>query len=278
MAEREPRESLAAILRLEPSAGAECAVSLESFWGEAAGGDALARAALFGAEANPGRDLVALHACFLASLAPDVPLQLHREALRGGGRISHLRVQLRDGKELLCDAALSFEVPGSDGPAYQQQGLPRDLPDPESLPSELELGQREGWAEYARGPIESRRIGAWREPVRDGEPARWRGWLRPRVALPDDPRLHMAALVFLSDYRIHWAVEKKLGDAFFSHSFVSLDHALWVHRPARFDDWWLVETTSEVARAGRSLTRREIRARDGSLIASVAQQALLRPL
>jgi acyl-CoA thioesterase-2 len=99
--------------------------------------------------------------------------------------------------------------------------------------------------------------------------------MRPRAPLGDDPRLQMAALVFLADFYSHWPFERRIGAAFANDRFRPLDHALWVHRPARWDDWWLMETISEVAHAGRGLSRRRIFTRDGSLIASAAQEALV---
>ena len=57
--------------------------------------------------------------------------------------------------------------------------------------------------------------------------------------------------------------------------FASLDHAIWLHAPARWDDWWLVTTRSDIAAAGRALTQRQIYTRDGRLIATIAQEALI---
>jgi acyl-CoA thioesterase-2 len=113
-------------------------------------------------------------------------------------------------------------------------------------------------------------------PVKDHEPALWLGWLRPRAPLGDDARLHAAALAFLSEYRSHWAVERRLGADFPRTEITLLDHALWVHRPERWDDWWLVRTSSEVGVAGRCLSRREIFTRGGALVASAVWEAALR--
>jgi acyl-CoA thioesterase-2 len=126
------------------------------------------------------------------------------------------------------------------------------------------------------GPIESRRITP-PEPVKDHEPASWLGWLRPRAPLGDDPLLHAAALAFVAEYRSHWAVERRLGAAFPRTEITLLDHALWVHRAVRFDDWWLVRTESDVGVGGRCLSRREIFTRDGACVASAAWEAALRP-
>jgi acyl-CoA thioesterase-2 len=184
------------------------------------------------------------------------------------------RVDVRERDERVAELQLRFG-PASEGLTYQSVAAPSGLPAPEDLPSEAELGAREGWAQYAVGPIESRRITP-RETVKDHEPARWLGWLRPRVPLDGDARLHAAALAFLAEYRSHWAVERRLGADFPRTEITLLDHALWVHHPRRWDDWWLVKTESDVGAAGRCLSRREIFTRDGALIASAAWEAALR--
>jgi acyl-CoA thioesterase len=180
-------------------------------------------------------------------------------------------VQARARGALLCDATFRFG-PRGDGITYQSRAPERGLPAPEDLPSEVEQGRAEGWAQYAVGPIESRRIGA-RAPVKDHEPALWQGWLRPREPLPGDARLHAAALVLLAEYRSHWAVERRLGADFLRASIELQDLALWIHRALPWDDFWLVETSSDVGAGGRCLSRREIYTRGGALVASAAWEA-----
>jgi acyl-CoA thioesterase-2 len=85
----------------------------------------------------------------------------------------------------------------------------------------------------------------------------------------------MAALVFLADFYSQWPFERRIGRGFAQGSFRTLDHALWVHRSARWNDWWLLESKSEVAHAGRALSQRRIFTREGVLLASSAQAALV---
>jgi acyl-CoA thioesterase-2 len=127
------------------------------------------------------------------------------------------------------------------------------------------------------GPIESRRVTAPGR-CRPHEAAIWTGWLAPRKPLPDDPALSCAALVFLAEYRSHWAVERRLGPAFPTTDLTLHDFALWIHRPARWDDFWLVTTRSDVGVAGRCFSRREISTREGELVASAAWELSARPL
>jgi acyl-CoA thioesterase-2 len=149
------------------------------------------------------------------------------------------------------------------------------LPAPEKLRSTLEQARAEGWPEdYARGPIEFRRVrpSSWPDAPAD-EPVAHIEWVKPREALPDDPRLHSAALVFLADFYSHWEFERRVGRKFAYDRFRPLDHALWVHRLLRWDDWWLMKATTDVSHAGRALSRREIYTRDGVLVASTAREA-----
>jgi acyl-CoA thioesterase-2 len=268
---RAPRESLTEILKIESRGVAAYAARLESFWGATACGDLLARATL-AATADGREPPAAVHASFLADAPPEVELSLMREDL--GPDRTRVRV-LDSEQELICDVTLRFGPVGA-GLSYQCIAPEAALPAPEELPSEVEVARAEGWSQFAVGPIESRRIGR-QDPVKDDEPAEWIGWLRPREALPDQARLHAAALAFLGEYRSHWAVERRLGAAFPQSRVTLLDHALWVHRAERWDDWWLVKTLTDVGVAGRCFSRREIYTRRGSLIASAAWEAAVRP-
>jgi acyl-CoA thioesterase-2 len=223
------------------------------------------------AGAGARRDAPAsVHAIFLREAKPEVALSLVCEELAA----DCTRVTVREGDERVAEVQVRFGSPRT-GLAYQSAAPARGLPSPEDLPSEAELGAREGWAEYAVGPIEARRITP-REAAKDHEPATWLGWLRPRAPLGDDPLLHAAALAFLAEYRSHWSLERRLGERFPESELTLLDHALWIHRTEPWHDWWLVETQSDVAAGGRCLSRRRIFTTDGALIASAAWQTAVR--
>ena len=266
---RPPRTSLAEMLEVRATGSGVFAARLESFWGGTARGDLLARATLAGAAAH-GAGPSACHAFFLREAPPGVDLTLSRDALSPDRE----RVTVREGDAIVAEVQLRFGPAGGDL-GYQSAAPESGLPAPEDLPSEAELAAQEGWSQYAVGPIESRRISP-NAPVKDHEPAVWLGWLRPRAPLGGDACLQAAALAFVSEYRSHWAVERRLGAAFPRTEITGLDHALWVHRAARWDDWWLVRTTSEIGVAGRCLSRREIFTRGGALVASAAWEAMLR--
>ena len=267
-----PRENLAEMLSIERVREGEFATRCEDFWGASLGGDLLARAALAAASSCEGLQLHSLHAVFLHPAPPGLRLALRVEPLADDRDGARRRVRIA-GDRLLGEVVASF-APAGDGIGYQDAAPGADLPPPEDLPSTLEQARAEGWADYARGPLEFRRARPriWPDPTGDTSGPHVE-WLRPRAPLPDDPRLQMAALVFLADFYSHWAFERRVGRGFAVGRFQPLDLALWVHRSVRWDDWWLMETISEVAHAGRGLSRRRIYTRDGRLIATSAQEA-----
>jgi len=96
--------------------------------------------------------------------------------------------------------------------------------------------------------------------------------------MPDDPQLHRAALAYASDYTILESVLRRHGLAWANRgmSIASLDHAMWWHRFARVDDWLLYVQESPNAIGGRGLAHGRIYSRDGALVASVAQEGMIR--
>ncbi|WEK14493.1 MAG: acyl-CoA thioesterase II [Candidatus Microbacterium phytovorans] len=111
----------------------------------------------------------------------------------------------------------------------------------------------------------------------DAEP-RQAVWMRARRTLPDDPALHRAVLAYLSDLTIQEPVLRAHGVTWARQGLkvASLDHAMWWHRPARADDWLLYVQESPSARGGRGLSTGRLFTRDGELVASVAQEIMVR--
>ena len=103
-------------------------------------------------------------------------------------------------------------------------------------------------------------------------------WMRLRAPLPDDQRLHRAALAYLSDMTIQESILRAHGVywALPGLKVASLDHAMWWHRPARVDEWLLYVQESPNARGGRGLATGRIFTRDGEFVASVAQEIMIR--
>jgi acyl-CoA thioesterase-2 len=103
-------------------------------------------------------------------------------------------------------------------------------------------------------------------------------WLKTRGALPDDPAIHRALLAFVSDMTLLDTALLPHGKSIFSNIQVaSLDHAMWFHRAFRADEWLLYAQDSPSASGARGFNRGAIFTRDGVLVASVAQEGLIRP-
>ena len=102
--------------------------------------------------------------------------------------------------------------------------------------------------------------------------------MRTRRPIPDDPRIHRAVLAYLSDLTIQESILRAHGVAWATPGLkvASLDHAMWWHRPGRVDDWMLYVQESPSARGGRGLATGRIYSRDGALVASVAQEIMVR--
>ncbi|MCB1647850.1 MAG: thioesterase family protein, partial [Pseudomonadales bacterium] len=166
--------------------------------------------------------------------------------------------------------------------------MPQVTP-PEDLPSEAELKASftDATPEPIRRffdqprPIESRPVDPRRYAPRagvPGEPVQY-VWFRASGALPDDPAVHRAVLAYLSDMTLLDTALIAHGRSAFQSDLqvASLDHALWFHRPFRADDWLLYAQDSPSSSGARGLTRGSIYTRDGRLVASVAQEGLIRP-
>jgi acyl-CoA thioesterase II len=242
------------------------------------GGVTLGCAALAAARTCEGRALHALSACFLRPVAVGAS-ELRVERLAEGRRIARRRVRIGPAERPLFELVASFAAAGT-GPDFDETEPDPATPAPEELPSDVEVARAERWSEEGgrdagEWPIAWRWVGAPWRPAASGEPSRYRAWVRPRVPLAGDPGLQVAALAFLSDFHSHWPVARRLGGGFEPERFTSLDTAIWIHRDRPWDDWWLLTSASDVAHGGRALTRRSLHAREGPLVATMLQEALV---
>jgi acyl-CoA thioesterase II len=160
-----------------------------------------------------------------------------------------------------------------------------DVPGPEQLPTEEDVKARlasmpepvRRYFERER-PIELRPVEYGRYFGGKSDDARFHVWIRATGRLPDDPAIHQCVLAYASDLTLLDAALIPHGRSVFEKSIMaaSLDHALWLHRPFRADDWLLYAQESPNLAGGRGFARGLIFARDGTLVASVAQEGLLR--
>ncbi|MEX2247408.1 MAG: acyl-CoA thioesterase domain-containing protein [Dehalococcoidia bacterium] len=271
-ANRDPVAEMIATLDVQPTGPDEfsgrTSVDDQPGYDRAFGGDLLGQATVASGRTVPGAMLHSLHAYFLRPGRAGAPVTLRVERVRDGRSFAHRRVRVEQGTHLLCDVAANFVLGEGVGVAYQETAL--DAPDPETLPDLRNEPGADQWA------FEWRHVDDPATPVAEGEPAIWRVWMRPNSPLPDDPLLHIAAAVQMSDAGAFGAVERRFEGGIDWSRSASLDHAIWFHRPLRWDGWLLVHTESPVAHGGRALMRRSMFTPDGALVASVVQEALFR--
>jgi acyl-CoA thioesterase-2 len=280
---------LVALLDLEP-AGADRFVghSPAAGWTRVYGGQVVAQALVAAARTVPGRSPHSLHAYFLLGGDPAEPILFEVDRVRDGRSFSTRRVSASQRGEPIFVLAVSFHV-AEDGPEHQAPAPvappPEQIADPEAALALMpEPARKRMQTLFDRiRPIEFRPIDLGRyAPLRAGETraAEQTVWIRIGGPLPDDPIIHTAALAYLSDMTLLDTALVAHGYAIFDgrHQVASLDHALWLHRPCRADDWLLYVQDSPSAGGARALTRGMLFSRDGALVASVAQEGLIRPI
>ena len=176
-------------------------------------------------------------------------------------------------------ASFQDEDPGLD----HQVDMPADIPDPESLPSDSELLSQVDHpiARYwATGrAFDMRHVGeaVYFGPVKERVPHQ-AIWMKAIDRLPDDPMLHRAALAYASDYSLLEPILRRHNAAWGTPGMkvASLDHAMWWHRFGRVDEWLLYVQESPNAIGGRGLATGRIYTREGVLLATVAQEGMIR--
>jgi acyl-CoA thioesterase-2 len=229
-----------------------------------------------GRTVEKGRDLHSLHGYFLRGGNHGAPIRFAVDRIRDGRTFTTRRVVALQGGEAIFNLSASFARPEK-GISHQDPMPP--APAPEGLPDWEELRK-----ERLRVPIypHSRPVQVVACNEREflpGEcpgPAERQVWLRPRGPLPDDPLIHAAVLVYASDRTLLSTAARPHEKIPERSLYASLDHALWLHRAPRFDDWVLYAVNSPVAHAARGLIHGAMFKRDGTRIASVTQEGLVR--
>jgi acyl-CoA thioesterase-2 len=249
------------------------------------GGQVAAQSLVAGARTvDPPLSVHSLHSYFLRPGDPAVPIVYDVERMRDGRSFSTRRIVARQHGRSIYFMTASFQVP-EDG--FDHQDVMPAVPSPEDAMDVAELvrrespGRAEEWlTEWA--VLEMRAVGDSRpggELPRDEHPARSRLWMRISGKLDDDDVTHRAAFTYASDMTL-------LGSALVPHGVAisspkvqsaSLDHTVWFHRPFRADEWWLYDQVSPSASGARGLGIGRVFAQDGRLVATVAQEGLIRP-
>ena len=252
--------------------------------GRVFGGQVLAQAVMAAGRtvAGVGHDAAlpihSLHGYFVRPGDDSHPIRFAVDQIRDGRSFSTRRVQAIQYGHPILSMIASFQEPA--GGLEHQESMPA-APDPEFLPSE-DVVDLDGVVPrgYLRArPVDLRHVeGPINVTPGRQLAARQSVWLRTIGPLPDDPLLHAAVLAYASDYAILEPVIRRHGIAWADPRLrpASLDHAMWFHRPARADEWILYTQTSPTAQGGRGLALGRMFAADGRLIASAAQEGMLR--
>jgi acyl-CoA thioesterase-2 len=229
------------------------------------------------------RAVHSLHSYFLLPGDPSVPIVYDVEHVRDGRSFATRRVAARQHGSVIFYLTASFQV-AEDGLNHQDAMPP--VPEPDECTELAELfamfskAPRSAWdREWAALDIryagDSRRVREWQS---EHHPAQARLWMRAAGDLPDDPTTHACVLTYASDLSL-------LGATLIPHNLhigapglltASLDHSMWFHRPFRADEWLLYDQVSPSASGGRGLAVGRVFTRDGRLVATVAQEGLIR--
>ncbi|MEO7350182.1 MAG: acyl-CoA thioesterase II [Terrimesophilobacter sp.] len=250
--------------------------------GRVFGGQVLAQSVVAASRTvEEDRFIHSLHGYFLRPGDITQPITFAVDRIHDGRSFSTRRTQAYQKGLPILSMIASFQ---DEDPGLEHQvDMPTDIPDPESLPSDSELLNKidHPIARYwATGrAFDMRHIG---EPVYFGSVKErvphQAIWMKAIDRLPDDPILHRAALAYASDYSLLEPILRKHNAAWATPGLkvASLDHAMWWHRFGRVDEWLLYVQESPNAIGGRGLATGRIYTRDGLLLATVAQEGMIR--
>ncbi len=238
------------------------------------GGLVAAQAAMAAMRTVEARMLHSLHAYFLRPGHHDIPIRFVVHRIRDGRTFTTRRIVAYQAGEAIFSLSCSFARP-EEGISHQDE--PPEAPGPDGLPDWEELRARMlgGPSVVREQPVEVRACDP-DDPEGKPQPARKRVWIRAAGDLPDDPDMHLALLVYATDRTLLSTASRPHGLPWGKRSVASLDHAVWIHRPPRLDDWILYASESPVAHAARGLVLGAMYDREGHRIASVAQEGLIR--
>jgi acyl-CoA thioesterase-2 len=223
-----------------------------------------------------------LHSYFVRPGDTAVPIIYDVESIRDGRTFATRRVIARQHGRPIFGMTLNFQVPEE---GLEHQDVMPVVPAPEDCISlgDIFAQRNHDTSEWQRewAALDVRYAGNSRpggELEAGDQPARAQIWIRTNGALSDDPLQHVAAFTYASDMTL-------LGASLVPHQVfisspnvqaASLDHTIWFHRPFRADEWWLYDQHSPIATGGRGLTMARVFTPDGTLVATVAQEGLIR--
>ncbi len=257
----------------------------QSLWmphGRVFGGQVLAQALVAAIRTiDSDRFVHSIHGYFLRPGDVALPITFSVERIHDGRSFSTRRTQAYQQGQPILSMLASFQT--ADQGLEHQIEMPAGIPEPESLPSAAEVlnGVQHPVAEHwaRERPFDVRHVTSPIYRTVEGERVAHQAvWMRSLGKMPDDENLHRAALVYASDYAILEPVFRRHGVAWSQPGLraASLDHAMWWHRFGRVDEWFLYVQESPNAIGGRGLATGRLYSRDGTLMASVAQEGMVR--
>jgi acyl-CoA thioesterase-2 len=253
-------------------------------WGTVFGGQVLGQALSAASQTvPPDRQAHSLHAYFLRPGDTKKPIVYDVDRIRDGGSFTTRRVVAIQAGRPIFNVAISFQTPEQ---GFEHHDKMPVVPPPESLPTEQERGLALGEKlpesrrnrVLAERPFEVRTTNGPDLLQPQGLEPRRVVWFRTVDRLPDDPAVHKSLLAYASDYSF-------IATALMPHAITwmtpgmqvaSLDHVMWFHQPFRCDEWLLHSMDSPAAQGGRGLVRGQVFTRDGRLVATTAQEGLMR--
>lgn len=254
-------------------------------WQRVFGGQVIGQALVAAQRTAPeGRYVHSLHCYFMRPGDPAVPIVYDVDTIRDGGSFTTRRVVAIQHGHAIFSLSASFQ--SAEEGLDHQIAMPADVPAPETLSDRRELLAAYGDAvpdnirrywEQER-PIEVRPVNVGHYMTREKLPPFQNVWVRAVGPVPQDRAIQAAVLAYLSDMTL-------LDTATFAHGrsvfdpelqMASLDHAMWFHRPSALDDWLLYTQDSPSAQGARGFSRGSLYTREGRLVASVAQEGLVR--
>lgn len=249
------------------------------------GGQVIAQALAAAYASVPERLCHSLHAYFIRPGDPSKPVIYEVDPARDGGSFTTRRVTaIQNGRQIL-NLAASFHLVET---GWEHQHEMPDVPAPDGLLSRDELHRQHAhriaedqYAEFIKErPFEIRDIEP-RDPLDPGITSDINHmWIRMEAAKGAGPQLQHVLMAYASDFGL-------LGSALRPHGLTwhkpeamtaSLDHAMWFHAPVQFENWHLYTMDSPFGGGGRGFNRGSIYTQDGQLVASVAQEGLMRPI
>ena len=254
-------------------------------WGTVFGGQVLGQALSAAVQTVPtDRAIHSLHAYFLRPGDVSRPIVYDVDRIRDGSSFTTRRVVAIQNGKAICNMSASFQ---KHEPGFEHQDQMPDVPPPEKLltlqqivaASTRPLPEIFRQRATAETPFEMRPVEPPTDPFSPSpQPPSRSVWLKTVDRLPDDPTLHPYLLAYVSDHHFIGTALLPHGVSFLTPGMqiASIDHVMWFHQPFRVDEWLLHVMDSPAAHGSRGLARGRMFTRDGRLVASTAQEGLMR--